>query len=57
MFKLVDKFKRNAENIFEENIEKSSKESREQGKNKFKLFRFFKVVEIKIFFFNFSYKY
>ena len=50
MFKLVVKFKRNAENFLKENIAKSSKKSRKQGKNKFKLFIFFKVVESKIFF-------
>ena len=50
MFKLVVKFKRNAENFLKENIAKSSKKSRKQGKNKFKLFIFSKVVESKIFF-------
>ena len=50
MSKLVNKFKRNAENIFKENIKKSSKESHEHGKNKFKHFINFKVVEIIILF-------
>ena len=50
MFKLVDKLKRNAENIIKEKIKKSSKESHEHGKNKFKHFINFKVVEILILF-------
>ena len=45
MYKLVDKFKRNAEKSLEENILNSLKESRKQGKNKFKLFIFLKIVE------------
>ena len=45
MYKLINKFKRNAQKRFEENIE-TSKESCKQGKNKLKFFLFFKVVEI-----------
>ena len=49
MYKLIDKFKRNAQKRFEEKIEKSSNKSHKQGKNKLKLFLYFKVDEIKIF--------
>ena len=49
MYKLVDRFKRNAQKRFEENIAKPSTGNSKRGKNVIKFLIFFKIVENKTF--------
>ena len=50
MYKLVDRFKKNAENFFEESSAKPSIENSKRGKNKTKVFIIFKDAKNKTFF-------
>ena len=49
MYKLLDRFKRNAQKYLEESVAKSSMENSKQGKNKIKFFVLFEIKEKKTF--------